>query len=246
MEVNARSRANSEGTDGGIATPIFSDAASYATAGTSPSQYSDDELVEIDKDTFEANVNNANAEPDFKIISKATFETNVRGTNANAGKAGKIEDVKIINGSTFGGTDPLHAMVQDMGREPKWWIEERERQVRSTSRKRKYSFASMYPHKVYVPAYFDKLPYSPQDYFTSGLEINEDPETSEEFWGKVGNAFQTSCRFETVAERRELFEEDYFDSEPPSPLTPELDDQKNVGGDLDKDENKPGYEIPDE
>lgn len=217
VKINARSRATSESTEGGFAPSVFSDTGSFATANTSPSHYSEEddaELVEIDKKTFEANTG-----ADMEVIGKETFEANIHKTQLGALKPGAV---KVINGSTLGGHDPLHGMVQASFFEPKWWIEEREREDRR-SKKRKHSFTKS-STSMYLPTYFDTLPYSPQDYFSSGLDLECDPEpTGEEFWGKVGEAFKLSCRYETVQERREQFKEDFFDDS--GPPTPTINDE---------------------
>lgn len=220
MKANARSREGSQSSSGNRPPSIFSEAESFTTADTSPSVYSEeeDEVVETFKKTVEASPDN-----ELEEISRETFE-------ANVGKGlGDVEDrgLKIIYGSTLGGNDPLHAMVQATGHEPTWWTEERQRGDR-TFKKRKLTSANTRT-SIYKPAYFDSLPYSPQDYFTSGLDINCEPEeSSEEFWDKVGEAFQLSCRYETVEDRREQFDFDCFESAPATPTPSRFNDELSV------------------
>lgn len=223
MQVNARSRAGSQSSSGARAPSIFSEAESFTTADTSPSQYSDEEE---ESDAVESDTKTVGEDDELEIISKETFE-------ANVGKRGLDEidvddgSLKVINGSTLGGSDPLHAMVQVTGHEPRWWVDERQRNDRS-SKKRKLT--STNPRRsIYTQAYFDSLPYSPQDYFTSGLDIECEPEqTSEEFWDKVSEAFKLSCRYETVEDRRDGFDYDCFDSAPGTPTPSRFNDELSV------------------
>ncbi|KAK4496590.1 hypothetical protein PRZ48_012570 [Zasmidium cellare] len=224
MKADGRSRAGSQSTSGDYAPSIFSEAESSTTANTSPSQHSaeDDDFVEIDKETFEANTDS-----DLEEISKETFEANVGGGSPDKVKNGGL---KVIYGSTLGGKDPLHAMVQATGYEPRWWIEERQRQRtdRIDKKRKRARTPTKRSRKVYKPEYFDKLPYSPQDYFTSGLDIECEPETSQQFWAKVSDAFLLNSRYETVHERREGFEHDYFESAPGTPSPSRFNDELSV------------------
>ncbi|CAK3868206.1 Hypothetical predicted protein [Lecanosticta acicola] len=62
------------------------------------------------------------------------------------------------------------------------------------------------------PEYYDDLPYSPQDCFTSGLDQGCWPEgTSGEFWGKVLSRWEESLAVETVEERRGWFLRDVWE-----------------------------------
>ncbi|KAF2161650.1 hypothetical protein M409DRAFT_59032 [Zasmidium cellare ATCC 36951] len=224
MKAIDRSRAGSQSTSAGYAPSIFSEAESFATANTSPSQYSvqDDDVV--DKEAFEAHTD---SDSDFEEISKETFEANVGRRDSDNTKNG---GVKVILGSTLGGKDPLHAMVQATGHEPRWWVEERQRESK-IDKKRKRTSTKKTSTSMYKPDYFDDLPYSPQDYFTSGLDLDCEPEeTSEEFWEKVGEAFKLNSRYETVEERREQFEYDCFGSPPATPSPSRFNDELSVMG----------------
>lgn len=221
MEAKSRSRKGSQSSSGARPSSVFSEAESFTTADTSSSQYSEeeDEVVELAKKTFEANTYKELAD-----ISEETFEANVGNCDPDDIQDGNLN---VIYGSTLGGKDPLHAMVQATGHEPTWWVEERQRGDRS-SKKRKLTPTNSRTSK-YKPAYFDGLPYSPQDYFTSGLDINCEPEeSSEEFWDKVGEAFKLSCRYETVEDRRDQFDFDCFESAPATPTPSRFNDQSSV------------------
>lgn len=208
--ANGRTRATSQSTDGGIAPSIFSEAESYTTASSSPphTSISDEQGEDKDKElTFEANTDD-----DLEEISKETFEANVYGTNQDNPQH---EDGKVINGSTLGGTDPLHLMVRSTAFEPCYWILDRQHELRrNKTLKRKRS-------SNYTPSYFESLPYSPQDMISSGLCADDDPEENgEEFWEKVSKAWKLSCRYETVEDRRMQFEYDVFDAKSPASLSP--------------------------
>lgn len=59
------------------------------------------------------------------------------------------------------------------------------------------------------PNFYENLPYSPQNWHTSGLDQQAAPEaSSEEFWAKLLRAWERATQVETVWERRRYFEKD--------------------------------------
>lgn len=212
-------RTSSASTGGGggrdRALSVFSEG--YQTATTAPtspatslpgySSLEDDEIFEIDKETFEMNVQHSRKDscqsekPSHQVMT--------------------TDKPEIIDGSTLGGNDPFHSYIRIYGMEPRWWIEERQREERKSSRppmtKRKRPVALV--NTAYLdPEWYDALPYSRQDAFTSGLDMDADPETtSQQFWDKVQSAWNLSVRYESVDERRDAFEEDSCRTEPSTP-----------------------------
>ncbi|KAK4610328.1 hypothetical protein CLAFUW4_14075 [Fulvia fulva] len=218
MDLN-RVRTSSASTGDGRerAMSVFSEG--YQTATTAPTspatslpsayksgEDDDDEILEIDKETFERNIEHTRKD-------SCQFEQPIAINDSG---------IKIINGSTFGGTDPLHSHIRLHNMEPRWWIEERQRSSqidrynsRPPTTKRKRSAEGAGLNKAVTSAYldptwYDTLSYSRQDAFTSGLDMDSEPEeTSEEFWEKVTGAWRLSMRYESVEERREAFEVEF-------------------------------------
>ena len=204
---------SSASTGGGRerALSVFSEG--YQTAATAPtspatslpdySSLEDDGIFGIDQQTFDANVQH------------------VRKDSCQSEQPVATGKPKIVDGSTLGGTDPLHSYIRAHDMEPRWWIEERQREERKSCRpsttKRKRS-AAVVDSSYLDPEWYDTLPYSRQDLFTSGLDMDADPErTSEQFWEKVRGAWNLSMRYESVEERREGFEVEFFRTLPSTP-----------------------------
>lgn len=127
----------------------------------------------------------------------------------------------ILLGSTYGGVDPLHYLLQDSGIEPMYWREERlrkEAEARKSfySRKPTWSksktkanannLAGSTPPSYYLkPERYENLSFSPQDIMTSGLDLNRDPETNRGFWCRVKKGWEASLQRESVRARRRQF-----------------------------------------
>ncbi|EME44761.1 hypothetical protein DOTSEDRAFT_24751 [Dothistroma septosporum NZE10] len=220
MECN-HIRTSSASTGGGRERALSVVSEGYRTSTTAPTSPAtslpdhnspeDNEILEIGKDTFEANIQHVRKD---SCQSEKSLGTNKPDTNA-------IDELKVIDGSTLGGNDPLHSYIRAYNVEPRSWTEERQREERKSSRpptsKRKRS-AAVVNSSYLDPDWYDILPYSRQDLITSGLDMEADPErTSEQFWEKVRGAWNLSMRFESVEERREGFETDWVRTEPSTP-----------------------------
>lgn len=231
------------------AESVFSEAPTVTSTATSPRSISQDdhELLEIDKETFEASKRRsverdrakaeAEAEAEAEVeaeddgddlveIDEATFAATFKATWHDKQQQAAVhycahpENLRIINGSTLGGTDPLHALLRHEGVEPLAWAENR-RMLAACAHHRSRKRSRPHPHgkpfnpqaASLDPQVYDCLPYSPQhDYFfSSGLDQNSEPERNgKEFWGKVKKAWDAQMRRESLEEYRESFEEDCF------------------------------------